>query len=189
MMKTNKKKEKSVILLLIVAIVLMAVGFAAYSTTLTINGNVTVKPTKWSVHYGTLAATSGSVTEGTTASIDETQTKFTFNVTLNKPGDFYEATLPVVNDGSFDAKLTEVTMSTLTAAQQKYLKYTIAYNDGTPYTATTTGLNIELKAGATKNAVVRVEYLQPDSSSDLPQQAVTVEVSGSLKYDQVESGS
>ena len=66
---------------------------------------------------------------------------------------------------------------------------TIAYNDGTPYTATTTGLNIELKAGATKNAVVRVEYLQPDSSSDLPQQAVTVEVSGSLKYDQVESGS
>ena len=189
MMKTNKKKEKSVILLLIVAIVLMAVGFAAYSTTLTINGNVTVKPTKWSVHYGTLAATSGSVTEGTTASIDETQTKFTFNVTLNKPGDFYEATLPVVNDGSFDAKLTEVTMSTLTAAQQKYLKYTITYDNGTPYTATATGLNIELKAGTTKNAVVKVEYLQPDASSDLPQADVTVQVSGTLKYDQVVSGS
>ena len=50
------------------------------------------------------------------------ETSITYEVTLEKPGDFYSFDIDVINDGSFDAQLTKITMSELTEAQSKYLK-------------------------------------------------------------------
>lgn len=179
-MKNNKKKERSIIILLIVAVLLMTVGFALYTQTLNINGSVTVKGKPWDVRYvsGTVTPTTGSVT-ATDATV--TDTNFSFTVTLEKPGDFYEATITAKNFGTVPAKLTGITMSTLTAEQQKYLSYTVTYN-GTAYTASDTNLNVALAANATHLVKVRVEYKQPADANDLPSTNQTINVTGSLAY-------
>lgn len=176
----KERKEKRIILFLLIGVVLMTVGFATYSGWLNIDGTVNVKSSKWSIGYvldsykettGSVAATSKSVTADT----------YTFATTLSKPGEFYEATVNVENAGTFDAKVTGIEMSALSEAQAKYLTYTVTY-DGNTYSATDSALNSALSAGDTKPLVVRVTYVQPDDSADLPQSDVEIEVTGKLTY-------
>ena len=188
-MANSKKKEKAIVLLLVGVALLMAVGFAAYNSTLNITGNVNVKPANWSVHFVTSGASSYTETSGSEAASVHTitDTNFAFTVLLESPGDFYETTLTVINDGTFAAQLKKITMSTLTAEQQKYLTYSITYNNGTSYTTTTDNINAALAINGTATVKVRVEYILPDSESDLPQAAegqttVPITVTGQLDY-------
>ncbi len=186
-MEKKKNTQILVIVALSFALLFMSVGFASYASTLTINGTATVRANKWSIHYvsSTYAETTGSKA-ATSKTI--TDTDFTYAVTLDKPGDFYEATLDVVNDGTFDAVLNSITMSTLTDAQKKYLTYTVTY-DGDAYSASQTGLSKSLPYATgsnTKKVKVRVDYIQPESSSDLPQEAAEVTLTASLDYAQAE---
>ena len=183
-MERNNRKEKGVIVLLIIVALLMTIGFATYSANLKIDGTVNVSKATWSVHYDTAEATKYTETSGSVVANPKevTDDTYSFTISLAKPGDFYEATVNVVNDGSFDAKLTKITMSTLTAAQQKYLKYTVTYN-GTEYTETTDNLAIALDSGSTLPVKVRVEYIKPENSDDLPTTDVAnLKVTGSFDY-------
>ncbi len=191
-MENKKKKERGVLLLLIVAVLLMTIGFALYTQTLNINGTVTVKGSPWNVHYveNSITPTDGSVT-ATNPTIDKTNFKFT--VTLEKPGDFYEATINVINDGSMDAILKKVTMgltakdndnATVTSTDlEKYFTYTITYNNGTSYSTTTEGLETSLPKNTTHPVKVKVTYVQPTDADDLPKKDVTVTVTGNLDYE------
>lgn len=196
-MSTNSnKKEKGILVALFLIVVLMTVGFAYYTQTLTINGTVTVKATKWLVCYESgdgsyvESANSKAASAHTLGSDANQPTDFSFTVTLNKPGDFYEATVKAHNYGSFDAELKQVTLSSLTADQAKYLTYTVKYNNGTTYTATTSQLEqavtgVTLNAGSAHPVTIRVEYVQPDNSSELPTEDQTITVTGKLDYEQV----
>lgn len=179
-MKKQNKKERGIIALLLVCAVFMTVGFANYVATLNIEGDVTVKTNKWEIAYdtATYVETENSA-KASAKTIDAT--KFDFTVELTKPGDFYEATVNVKNGGTFDAELNKITMSTLDAAQQKYLTYTVTYG-GTTYSATTEGLKVALAAGASTPVKVRVEYVAPANSAELPQTDTTVTVTGQLDY-------
>lgn len=182
-MEKKKNTQLFVIAILSVAILVMSVGFAGYASTLNINGTATVGGNKWSVHYVT---NSYNETTGSKAATSHnlTNTDFTFAVTLDKPGDFYEATATIINDGTFNANLTSLTMTTLTEAQQKYLTYTVTY-DGTPYTASPASISNSLPFEAnsnTKTVKVRVEYIQPENSADLPQVSADVTLTASLGY-------
>lgn len=176
----SNKKTKGVMLLLVIAVILMTVGFAAYAQRLTINGNVTVKGKPWDVRYD---KTKG-VTEagnGTAISKTLTDTDFTFAVTLEKPGDYYEATFDAKNFGSMTAYLKALTMSSITE-HSKYLEYKVTYN-GTDYLASNGSITgVSLAANASHTVKVKVTYLEPASSNDLPSGDVTVTVTGSLDY-------
>ena len=52
-MEKKKNLQMGIIGVLAVAVLFMAIGFAAYSQTLTITGNVTAKASKWSIHWDT----------------------------------------------------------------------------------------------------------------------------------------
>ena len=184
-MEKKKNTQLLVIAALSFAILFMSVGFAGYSSQLNINGTATVQSSKWSVHF---VDTSYAETEGSKAASSHTVTgtSVTYAVTLEKPDDFYEFTINVINDGTFDAVLKGLTMSTLTAAQQKYLTYTVTY-DGTPYTASQSSLSNSLphtSGSNTKAVKVRVTYVQPENSADLPQSSVDVTLTASLDYEQ-----
>jgi len=180
-MKNTKKKEIAIVLLLIVAVILMTVGFALYTQTLNINGTVTVKGSPWNVHFieNQITESTGSV-KATNASVSKTD--YAFTVTLEKPGDFYEATVTVKNEGTIGAVLKTLTMSSLTAEQAKYLTYTVKYN-GTSYSATDSTLSTALAAAGTAPVVVRVEYKADAEQTDLPTTDQTVTVTGSLYYE------
>ena len=185
-MEKQKNTQLLIIGVLAVTIMLMTIGFAVYASTLTINGNVTVNPATWSVHYVTTSyqETTGSVAA---SAHNLTNTAATYTVTLDKPGDFYEFTANIINDGTFDADLTALTMSSLTTAQQKYLSYVVTYN-GTDYTASASslsGITLPCTSGSNTHPVkVRVTYLQPENSSELPTESVTLTLTASLDYEQ-----
>lgn len=185
-MEKQRSTQMLVIAVLAVAVLTMSVGFAVFTQTLNINGNTTIGSSSWNVKFVTdsYMETSGSVT---VSSEDRTitGTSITYSVKLTKPGDFYEFTINVKNSGTFNAKLTGVTLSTLTTEQSKYLTYKLTYNDSVEYSKTTSGLSVALSA---KNGVVpvkvRIEYVQPENPGDLPQEEVVIPLSASLSYEQ-----
>lgn len=182
----NKKGGQLIIIgVLAVAILFMSVGFAAaaYNANLNINGEVTVQPAKWSVHWDTNSFSKDA------QSVDITQTEFTttgysFTATLAKPGDFAKFTIDAVNDGTFNANLTGITLSSI-ASYSNYLTYEVTYGS-TTYTASATGLSTLLAASTGREHVtVKVTYTTPADSADLPQTAVTVNLSAAFAYEQV----
>lgn len=169
----RKQKNKKIIVVAIALLLLISIGYAAISTTLTINGTANIAATSWNVHFEDVNVTTGSVTGAnvTTAPAVEagstTTTSLTYNVTLEKPGDFYEFTVDVVNGGTIDAKIAEngiaktmkINGNDLTAAQAKLVTYTVAYSDGTAVAAgDTLGKAGTANNGDTRTLRVRVQY-------------------------------
>lgn len=173
------------VVVLAAAILVMSVGFAAYSSTLNINGSAAVSSAKWLVQFddASFQETVGSVE--TTEEPTINGTSVTYSVALEKPGDFYEFTIDVENGGTFDAQLDSITMTDI-SEHANYLKYTLTY-DGVEYTPTslTTGLPKTLTAGSRAEDVkVRVEYIQPSSADQLPTELKNVTLNATLNYSQ-----
>ena len=183
-MEKKKNLQMGIIGVLAVAVLFMAIGFAAYSQTLNIDGDVTVKASKWSIHWDTSSyqLSSGSVQlAGESGLPTLSNTDVSFATTLAKPGDYVEFSIDAVNDGTIDANLTGITMTS--SVNQPYLSYQITY-DGTPYTATTTGLSIPLDAEDSATVVVKVTYVSVANPAQLPQTDVDVTVSANFDYEQ-----
>ncbi|MBQ6477504.1 MAG: hypothetical protein IJI43_03625 [Bacilli bacterium] len=182
----NKKDRFQNILIgtLIAAVLFMTIGFAAYSRALNINGTATFKGNKWSVHFDpdSFAESTGSV-EGEDVSVDNTL--ISFSTVLEEPGDFYEFDIDVVNDGSFDARLTSITLGGITSAQSNYISYVLTY-DGTPYDTTTSNLSNLIAVDGTKAVHVKVLYVEPADESLLPEEDVEINLTATLSYEQVE---
>ena len=169
-MRKKGNVQNILIIALSVVVILMSIGFATIERDLTITGTVNLTGNKFEVKFqdnsydesdGSVAASAHSLS-GTSGS---------YTVTLAKPGDFYEFTGVIENTGDFDAALKSVTLTnSLTSEQQKYVTYTVTY-DQTPYTQTTTGIqNVTLSHAANSNTVnfkVRVVYNVPTQNSDL----------------------
>lgn len=114
-----KEKKNALMAGLLVAVLIMTVGYAALVQQLTINGTAQVS-SSWDIHFGsaTLTKTGNedpnfkdkATAEATEPSIDTegNSTTAEFSVTFKTPGDYAEYDFNVVNNGSLDAKLTNV---------------------------------------------------------------------------------
>lgn len=98
--KTRKDKRAYIIIALVVALLLLAVGYAAFSKTLTISGTVAGTVPTYNVHFTNAAA-------GTTISGDT----LTANVTFDFPGDAKSITATITNDSTRAVKLTGFTLT------------------------------------------------------------------------------
>lgn len=179
MRKNNGKKRMSLIILLLLLGVI-SVGYAALNSTLNITGTSKIGITTWDVHFENVAVTTGSVTATTAPTIDTSKLNITYDVTLAKPGDFYEFTVDVKNAGSVAAKLSAVpTISGVSTAQDVYTNYTVTYSDGTAPKA-----NDQIAAGSSKKYKVRVEYDKNISASQLPTAAQNMTLTVQMNYTQ-----
>ena len=186
-MQKQKNYQLAVIAILAFAVLFMSVGFAAYAQRLSINGTTTVAGAKWSVHFDensfqvaddSVVPNDGDVTIG--------DTSIEYTVTLEKPGDKFVFSIDAINDGSFDAVLNKISLTPLSADQQKYLSYTLTY-DGVTYSSTTSNLNDALLTTAgmnRKNVSVEVMYKLPSNAEDLPEDEVEVSLAAYLDYAQ-----
>ena len=177
----NIKDRK--ILYMILGIVFMSVftltvAYAALNAVLDISGSAQVSSAEWDVHFDNVKVTNGSVS-GDDPRITSPTTA-TFLTTLNMPGEFYEFTIDVVNDGSIDAMIENITKTpTLTSEQAKYLKYDITYQNGE---SITTKQLVEKKSFV--RLKVRLEFRNDLSSSDLPTSSETLNLGLQLDYTQ-----
>ncbi len=182
-MRKENNVQNYVIVILSITLLVMAVGFAAFSQNLSISSSTaTFKKAKWDVHFDTTTFTETStITASPAPTLSNTNVSFT--VTLNKPGDVYSFRISAKNFGTIDAKMTGITMSGLTADQAKYVSYTITYA-GEEYTSTTSNLNFPLAAEGSHSVVVTVKYLLPADAADLPsEQDQTVNLSAAFDYE------
>lgn len=184
-MEKQKNLQLVIIAILAVCVMTMSVGFAGYARTLNITGTAKVEAASWNVQFqeNSYEETTGTgyVTPTTTPTLTGTDLSFNVDLSVNQK---YEFDVVIENTGTFDAKLTSITMSTLTAAQKEYLTYEITYA-GKNYTETTTGLSEALaKTDGTATVHVKVEYKQPDDSTKLPSKTENVSLTAAFNFDQ-----
>ena len=166
-MKMNKKKITIYVTLLII-VVCLAIGYAYLSTTLNINGTSVIGGNTWDVHFANIQVVEGSTTGNTQEATITSPTQVQFSVSLDKPGDYYEFTVDVVNGGTIDAMVGTITQGvyasngTTPKTLPDCLEYTVTYSDG---------ISIEqnhlLEHNSTETYRVRVYYKEDITASQL----------------------
>ena len=113
-MNTNRGRN-IVIGTLLAAVAIMAVGYAALAQTLTINGTAEIGAT-WDVRITEIS--NGTATNGASnASTPRyTATSATFSTNLTVPGSKMVYTITVRNNGTLNARLTDLTKTPSTPA-------------------------------------------------------------------------
>jgi len=108
-MKNFRGKKNNIIIGLCAVVVLMGIGFAAFSQRLEV-GDTTTTSSDWNVYIK--SAVAGTPVGGATGSaqvVDRATAKLTANLT--SPGDSVTYTITVANDGNIDAVLDVITLS------------------------------------------------------------------------------
>ena len=185
-MERNNNKVIAVVALLL-AVVGLSVGFAALSTTLSINGSATVQASTWDVHFldGSLTKTMSSTISGTVSATTPTlsaTTIGTFSVTMKAPNDTVNYIFSVTNAGTYNAKISSITIPTPTCTSTdstsktnvcNNLSYTLKYYDNDTVGASV-AKNDTLNAGATKKMILTLKYSDSVTAATLPTADVTV---------------
>lgn len=197
----NKEREMKtlVIAALVISVVAIGVGFAAFSTTLQINGTATVNTAgkTWNVLFTGVEKTDVS-TEGIDATVptigNSTAGENTTNAAIGTitaaftaPNQKLQYKITVTNSGSYDAKLTAASIPTLdtitvtgtgAAAEtdatnvKNHLKFSFTKADGSTVTAGTD----TLAAGATQDYLYTIEYEDLTDASELPKAQVSISI-------------
>ncbi len=174
----KKNSKKFVLSLLVLLLLTISIGYATLSTTLKINGTSGINNPTWNVHFANIEVTDGSVSATKAATIDTATTTVDYNVDLTKPGDFYEFTVDVKNEGSINAKLSALpTISGVSTEQDVYTNYTVTYKDGSAIKA-----DDKLASGETKTLKVRVEFDKNITNDQLPTKAQTLNLTFEMNY-------
>ena len=177
-----KRKKKNFYQLLILLFLGIGIGYAALTTDLSINGISHVTQSNWSIHFDNIQVDSNSSATVNQAATITGDTSLSYNITLSVPGDYYEFTVDVVNDGTVDgmiesvsSKLNNVEITTLPS----YLEYSVTYYDDVPIAP-----NHLLAAGDTETYRIHVGYKKDITPEELPEDDVTLHLLFSAPHKQ-----
>ena len=197
-MEKERGAKVIAVIALLVAVAGLTIGYAAYSSTLTVNGTANVDPADWNVKFAYTTGSSltaeatGNAVEVTAPTLSDTAVSG-FDVTLKAPGDSITYKFSVKNTGSLDATLGTFTMGTLSCAPNdgssitqedatklcNELQYTLKYADNSEIT---TGTTLEKTTGS-KDLVLSLVW--PESSTLKVTDDVKVTIGATtLIYDQ-----
>jgi hypothetical protein len=182
------KKKKYYIIAILVLVVGLGIGYSILQANLQINGTTKIGANQWKIHFKDIVVNPDSVSIGTgdtAATIDPTNDcKVDYVITLSTPGDFYEFTVKVANDGTIDgmidsisSKLNGTEITTLPA----YLDYSVTYSDDVEIEE-----GQELKKSTFETIKVRVEFKTNIESSQLPTDPVNLSLTYELGYVQAD---
>ena len=180
-----KEKTKNILIaVLVVGLVSMTVAYAALTQVLNINAGAKVlnKSSSWNVHFENLSAASttgyATIPTGKGLVLSGTTTLTGLEVNLRAPGDSVSYTFDVKNDGTINAKVSQVVLPTVAQATydgataditivKSNLEYSLTHADGSAIT-----VNETLNAGTTKSLKLTISY--KSSATSLPAADVTV---------------
>ena len=200
--KFNRTQRNYIIAGLCMILVIMAVGYAAFSSQLKISGTSNIT-SNWSVKITDIQSKVVSGTPTNASEPTHTDTTATFRTRLTSPGDTMQYDVTVSNEGDIDAKLDKITIpestnpaigfevsgieegSLLEAKQTALLTVTVKYND---VTEQPTDLTADLKVTLDYSQVPE-GYVPPVTGPSIGGQPVEVVESGDGLYeDEYESG-
>ena len=191
----DKRFKVGVLVALIAMIVVVGVGFAAFTTTLNINGTAKVEASSWNIGFSTDTAaitpgevnvskgnTQSGITSTTTVVKKATLTDTTvsdWEVTFKTPGDYAEMGFYVLNRGSFDAKVSTYELPTPVCtgtgenaeadAQNvcNHLEYTFTYEAGGANVPFAVDLPLSKNRGV-KYLTLKLTYKDDVTAEELP---------------------
>ena len=99
--------QRKIKLLIFFLCLLISIGYGAISSNLKIRGKLTTSNAAFDIAFQNLQVKDGSVSANTPVNIN-TKTGVTANFMLNYPGDYYEFTLDVKNNGSIDGMIKNI---------------------------------------------------------------------------------
>ena len=163
-----RRQNKLVFLLLI--LLGISIGYALVSTTLKITGLANIKNNTWDIHFENVRVKSGSAEATTPANIAD-PTTVSFTVTLNNPGDYYEFTVEVVNNGTLNGEITAMNFDVYdqtgtTKLDDEDIPSYISKSFGLANGNEIPNRGI-LNAGKKENYKIRVEYTDNIEEKDL----------------------
>ena len=137
-------KHKNMLIISLLAIVLvMAVGYAAFAQSLKISGTANIT-SKWEVHFDENSASyQTSSLMGTTptgsVSVDDGGLTADFTANFTSPGDKITYTIPIVNAGTLNARLSNITLSSDTPGMDIQGLVATSEDGNIKYTVTSPG--------------------------------------------------
>ena len=146
--------------------------------TINITGTSPISKVTWDVHYDNLKVSKGSVTAHKAAVIKSGDTTITYEVPLLVPGDYYEFSVDVVNNGTIPAKVSATpTLGGVSKENEKYLRYSASYADGSVIK-----VNDTLDVGEKVTYKVRVEFIKITELEELPKENITMDLTFAVNY-------
>lgn len=176
---TMRNNSKYLIILLIV---LLSVGFAFLSSDSNILGMSIASKQKWSIYFNNPTKVGGNVDASQLELKDSTTIEFT--VDLLKPGDFYEFTVEVINDGTIDGMINTMRSTELNSDQNKLFEYVITYEDGSSLKEKQLLIH-----GTSDKYKVVLRYKDDITANDLLENNQSVSIEFSVEYVQADSTS
>lgn len=169
--------------IMIIAIMCIGVGYAFMGTDLSINGSTVIKGNKWDVHFENAFVAEGSISDVVPTIVSDKSTTINYSVNLNQPGDYYLFYVDVVNKGSIDAMVNNVTLSNIDASYENVVDYSVSYANGNQinqYDKLVQGTgNEQLK--------VLVKFREDVTSESLPTDNVELDFSLTVEYVQADA--
>ena len=176
-------KKNFYLIFLLVVLIGISIGYAAMNKALNITGNSKVEKNTWNVYLDNPLVTNGSVNEDLPVVDSVTKTTVDFSATLNLPGDFYEFTVDVKNEGTIDAMIESIENTlNLTDEQKKYINYTISYQCDKELKSKQV-----IKSDDFVRIKIRVEYRTDIIETDLPDTYQNLDLSFTLNYVQADN--
>ena len=173
-MKNLNRKQKNNLIIggLCCILLLMGIGYAAFSTQLKINGTSSIS-SEWKVLITDI--TSGSIVgdASNAAEPTHTETTATFSTNLVSPGDSITYTITVANQGSIDATLSSIDVNT-------------GNNDAIEFETSGIEEGDNLLQGASDELYVKVTYSNSVTSQPTN---TTSTITVTLNYEQSAGGS
>ena len=175
------KNKKNYITLIMIFMIGVTLGYALLNTTLNITGKSNISKNTWDVYFDNVLVSEGSV-EAVKSPTIENSTTVDFEVELGLPGDYYEFSVDVVNNGTIDAMIESLVKEPeLTDMQKKYLNYSIEYENG---------IDISSKQLVSKESFVRlrvmIEFRTDILDIDLPQNNESLNLGFTINYVQAD---
>ncbi len=200
--RLNRTNRNYIIAGLCMILVIMGVGYAAFSSQLKISGTSNIT-SNWSVKITDIQSKVVNGTPANASAPTHTDTTATFRTTLTRPGDTMQYDVTVSNEGDIDAKLDKITIpestnpaigfevkgieegSLLEAKQTAILTVTVKYNDVTEQPSNLTAdLEVTLDYSQAPEG-----YVPPAPSESIGGQDVELVESGDGLYeDSYEAG-
>ena len=179
----NRLKKYYAIFVLILIVVILSIGYSYLNSSLAINGTSNINNPTWSIYFDDVVVDDESFiysSENATPTIGSDLLSLSYDVVFDTPGQFYDFTVNIINDGSIDAMIGSIT-STINnqpiTSLPSYLTYSVTYYDGVEI-----GENQLLAAGSWDVIKIRIEYLKDIEVSDLPTTEVTLHLDYSMEY-------
>ena len=130
--KLISNKKYFIMFIVLIGLLSITIGSALISSTLSLTGTTKINKNTWYIHFmpETKRIAADSVeTDNPAHIVDAAYTRMEWSVDLKNPGDFYEYTINIINEGTLDAYIESITKTELTEEQQEYLDFYVEYFD------------------------------------------------------------